>query len=71
MAQPQNLRRRGYTRQQLIAWLNVQARNEEQHVEAANEILTEFDLLYNPPGEPDLEQFLQFGQFVQIYDQVE
>ena len=45
--------RRGYTQHQLVSWLDPQERKVEQPVEAVNELLTEFDPLYNPPGEPD------------------
>ena len=63
--------RRGYTQHQLVSWLDAQERQVEQPVEAVNELLAEFDPLYNPPGEPDVERFLRFGQFVQNYDRVE
>ena len=61
----------GYTQHQLVSWLDAQERKVEQPVEAVNELLTEFDPLYNPPGDPELERFLRFGQFVQNYDRVE
>ena len=60
----------GYTQHELVSWLDAQERKVEQPVEAVNELLAEFDPLYNPPGEPDVERFLRFGQFVQNYDRV-
>ena len=61
----------GYTQHELVSWLDAQERKVEQPVEAVNELLAEFDPLYNPPGEPDLERFLRLGQFVQNFDRVE
>ena len=53
--------RRGYTQHQLVSCLDAQERKVEQPVEAVNELLTEFDPLYNPSGDPELERFLRFG----------